>query len=228
MVKSRIDDYLEFDSDELFQIPDNLIRIFGGAVRDSICDDPINDVDILCSTRGSKFLSTLLESKGYHHFDKLSGKEISSMYSDIHVIFEPHTWIKNKKVIQLIRRSVNLNESDIHTYLNTRQKEEMKYLLYRNGFIDLIKNVDLSCCGVSYDKNGLHENFKNAVMHCKYKMFLSNKYGKMYTEKRAISRKIKLQSRGWKEIYSDIDKRDLKIKYMIDEQPDISFIKEYK
>lgn len=44
MVKEKINQYLELDSQELFIDP--LVRIFGGAVRDSIAEDEIRDVDI--------------------------------------------------------------------------------------------------------------------------------------------------------------------------------------
>ena len=52
-IKKRVDDYLGFDSDRLFKSCD-LVRIFGGAIRDSICGDPINDIDILVGSNPIK------------------------------------------------------------------------------------------------------------------------------------------------------------------------------
>ncbi|NBP58141.1 hypothetical protein EBU71_16715, partial [bacterium] len=141
-IKSRLDDYLEFDSDKLFQNKFNLIRVFGGAIRDIIADQPINDIDLLCGSRAVKFVEFVLEKNGYIYFDYLNGKNLQEMYKDIHIISEPHTWIKGKKIVQVIRPTNLKNE-----------------LTYEESFNDLIANVDLSCCGVSWDGKTLHEDY---------------------------------------------------------------------
>ncbi len=36
MIKEKLDEYLEFDSNELFNFKNSLVRVFGGAIRDII------------------------------------------------------------------------------------------------------------------------------------------------------------------------------------------------
>jgi hypothetical protein len=193
IIKNSLDEYLEFDSSELFGSKFNLVRIFGGAIRDIIAGQNIRDIDIICGSRAMSFIESVLERNGYNFLEGLNGKDLQEMYSEIHVICEPHTWIKGKKIIQLIKPS-RLSTS------------------YRLGFEDIIRNVDFSCCGVSYDGNEIFEDFPNAILHCQSKVFSVNKNAKMYSQKRALHRKIKLQDRGWKEIDNTTDiNRDLKI-----------------
>lgn len=197
-VKNRIDEYLEFDSHDIFIDDYRLIRIFGGAVRDSICGDQINDIDVLCGSKSIGFLERLLTTNGYVYMESLAPKDLASVYSDIRVISEPHTWIKGSKVVQVIRPSGMGNDitSDI----------------YRAGFIDLIANVDISCCGLSYDSRGLYEDFPNAIIHAQSKVFSVNKRAKMYSSKRIHHRIGKFEDRGWKEIENNTHvNRDLKI-----------------
>ena len=200
-IKSRIDDYLEFDSDKLFQNKFNLIRVFGGAIRDIIADQPINDIDLLCGSRAFKFVEFVLEKNGYIYFDYLNGKNLQEMYKDIHIISEPHTWIKGKKIVQVIRPTNLKNE-----------------LTYEESFNDLIANVDLSCCGVSWDGQTLHEDYKNAIVHCQNKVFSKNIFAKMYSTERVQHRMAKLLDRGWKEIESEVGiNRDLKLNILVND-----------
>ena len=121
------------------------------------------------------------------------------MYSDIHVICEPHTWIKGDKVVQLIKPCGGFESVSNYTEL----------------FNSLIENVDLSCCGVSYDGK-LNEDFKNAIIHCQSKVFSINRKAKMYSGKRISHRVRKLEMRGWSEIENTVSKnRDLKIDLII-------------
>lgn len=202
-IRKSLNEYLEFDSDELFRSKFNIVRIFGGAIRDIIAGQEINDVDILCGSKAIKYIEMILEKNGYQYMEMLNGKDLQEMYSDIHVINEPHTWIKGKKIVQLIRPS-----------LGFQGKDES---VYRQGFKDLISNVDLSCCGVSYDGDNLYEDYPNAIVHCQSKVFSSNSRAKMYSNKRIHHRKAKLESRGWTEIENKLDlNRDLKINNILD------------
>jgi hypothetical protein len=55
---------------------------------------------------------------------------------------------------------------------NDSTKEE----IYKKSFIDLIRNVDISCCGLSYSlDNGLEEYYKNAILHAHCGVFSVNK-----------------------------------------------------
>jgi hypothetical protein len=205
-IKQKLDDYLEFDSNLLFNRTPTvessikikrLVRVFGGAIRDIIADQPINDVDIMVGSQSFKLVEITLKENGYQFMEGLNGKDLQVMYSDIHVINEPHTWIKGTKIVQLIRPV-------IYKVTNTS--------LYEEGFRDLISNVDLSCCGVSWNGDELHEDFPNAILHCQSKVFSVNKFAKMYSEKRAQHRQFKLEDRGWEKIENkDCINRDLKL-----------------
>lgn len=202
MIEKRItqslSDYLEFDSNEIFVDKSNLIRVFGGAIRDIISNDPINDIDILCGSKSLKFVESILEKSGYYFSDILNGKDIQSMYQDIHVINEPHTWIKGKKIVQLIRPSIGTTQN------------------YEAGFNDLISNVDLSCCGVSFDGFKLYEDYPNSILHCKMGVFSVNTKAKMYSQNRVHHRIRKMVKRGWIEIENTLEaNRDLKIKSVV-------------
>jgi hypothetical protein len=63
-----------------------------------------------------------------------------------------------------------------------------------------MKQIDLSCCGVSYDGKTIKENYLNAIFHCNNRWYSINKKGKMYNDDRTISRTNKLDSRGWTNI----------------------------
>lgn len=213
-IKYKLDEYLEFNSDLLFSTSDDekinvsrLVRVFGGAIRDIIADMPINDIDILSGAISIKPLESILKSNGYVYMDSLTPKDLSSIYHDIKVINEPHTWMKNGKIIQIIR--------PVNKYLNET---------YEKGFINLIQNVDISCCGVSYNGKNLYENYPNAVSHCYSKVFEVNRKAVMYNEKRFIHRKYKLEDRGWRELQDKSDFRDLKINSILNE--DIKYINE--
>ena len=197
-IREKLSQYLEFNCDILFQDKWYLIKIFGGAIRDIIAEQPINDVDILCGSRSLQYVENILEKHGYKFFEHLNGKDLQEMYSDIHVICEPHTWIKGDKVVQLIKPCASCGA--LFGAVN-----------YTELFNCLIENVDLSCCGVSYDGK-LNEDFKNAITHCRHKVFSINRSGKMYSEKRVDHRIEKLRKRGWIEIENTVSKnRDLKI-----------------
>lgn len=197
-IRQSLSEYLEFDSDELFKSKFNLVRVFGGAIRDTIAEQTIHDVDILCGSKALKYIESILEQNGYQYVEMLNGKDLQEMYSEIHIINEPHTWIKGKKIVQLIRPSLGLAGGDES--------------IYRKGFKDLISNVDLSCCGVSYDGETLYEDYPNAIIHCQSKVYSVNNLAKMYSRKRIHHRTAKLIERGWKitENVTNVN-RDMKI-----------------
>jgi len=203
-IKSRLDDYLGFDSNKLFESCD-LIRIFGGAIRDSICDEPINDVDILVGANSLHLLEGFLTSIGWKYMESLTPKDLSAIYNDIHVISEPHTWMKGDKIIQLIKPQFAQS-------IDVKNKKPGIIGIYEQVFNDLISNVDISCCGVSWDGKVLYEDHKGAIVHCQNRVFSINKVATMYSHKRIIHREDKFEKRGWKKIEqnSQID-RNLKL-----------------
>lgn len=181
-IKNRIDEYLEFDSSELF-IGD-LVAIFGGAIRDSLADQPINDIDILVGSDFFNKVNKIIQSKGYIYYDKMTTKDINFLYKNVHIINEPYTYMKNGKIIQLIRPVLPYGSGTN----------------YYDNFKIVLSNVDLSCCGVSFDKYGLSENYECAILHAKNKLFYVNKKAKMYSEDRIYIRMNKLRCRGWTQI----------------------------
>lgn len=256
-IKEKLDDYLEFDSSKLFI--DESVRIFGGAIRDIIAEQEINDIDILLGVnpkrvigagehniqfnRYSEIEKVLLE-EGYIHHSSLGGREITSMYNMLLVIHEPKTWIKGKKIIQLIRPNffrdrikndarwfdfTHLLSTDhkLHTEVHNppRKLSSVEVIHFMNNFA---AQVDLSCCGVSYDGKSLYENIQYAVLHCQNKYFMLNTDGLMFNEARIIYRESKLWKRGWKKINSTDTQliRDFKISSLFSDTQ-LEFIKQW-
>lgn len=218
-IKERLDKYLEFDSDLLFGdtsdyryriMSTRLVRIFGGAIRDIIAGyTHINDIDILVGAKSMPYLEHLLSSNGYLYMDNLTPKGLNDIYKEIKVINEPHTWLKGTKIVQLIRPVHKINND------------------YEKSFRNLISNVDISCCGVSYDGENLYENYPDAVSHARNMVYKSNRQSSMYLYARCEERKRKLNYRGWSEIGTLAVKRDLKLDKLLN-TIEIDFIKEYE
>lgn len=207
-IKEKLDNYLEFDSDILFNIKENnpLIHIFGGSIRDIIADKEINDIDILVGTQTYPYLKKVIEQQGYILMEKLTGKDIQNLYSNVKVISEPFTFIKGNKIIQLIRPRNQSRKS------------------YKENFINLLQNVDISCCAVSYDGKNIYQNYPNAINHCLNLCYTRNKVALMYSHDRAILRMDKLDRRGWTEVSEKKSiNRDLKINELLNNR-----IVEYK
>ena len=224
MIKEKLDEYLEFDSNLLFNRTPilckyggkvkRLVRVFGGAIRDIIAGQPINDVDILVGAQSSRLVELTLKEQGYIYMESLTPKDLSSIYTDIKVINEPRTWVKGTKIVQLIRPVIN------------SLKSESKY--YENGFVDLIQNVDISSCGVSWDGENLYENYPNAIAHCQNFSFYINKNAKMYSHSRSVMRSYKFIERGWRKIDMNDTAvaRDQRIENLLSDKPPIDFVSE--
>lgn len=224
MIKEKLDEYLEFDSKLLFNrtpIDENsikvkrLVRVFGGAIRDIIAGQPINDVDILVGAQSSRLVELTLKEQGYTYMESLTPKDLSSIYTNIKVINEPRTWIKGVKIVQLIRPVIRVTRDS-----------DLRY--YEKGFVDLIQNVDISSCGVSWDGEKLYENYPNAIAHCQNLSFYINKSAKMYSRNRSDMRSYKFISRGWKQIemYDTAVARDQRIQNILSDKPAIEFVSE--
>lgn len=217
-IKKRIDEYLLFNSDRLFKSCD-LIKIFGGAIRDSICGDAIQDIDILVGSKSINIVEHILSLNGYRLIESLIPKDLSNLYSDIQVISEPHTWMNGNQIVQLIRPRITTAKAlvDAMSEIGT-SSENVEGSLYKYNFHKLVSNVDLSCCGVSYDGDKLSEDYPNAILHCKSKVFSVNSGAWMYSHKRINHRIAKLESRGWRAIEDNTSvNRDLKIQHIVGE-----------
>jgi hypothetical protein len=201
-IKKGLDDYLEFDSNLIFKEGDPLI--FGGSLRDIIAGKEIHDVDIIVGPYSCKPLINLLEFLGWTNFEGLYPKDIANLYTDIKIISEPVTFIKDKKIIQLIRPVY-------FTGLDKHKRKPHPTEEYKEVVFDLVSNVDLSPCGIAWDSNFLYECFPNAIVHAQLGVYYENKFAKMRTESRIMNRKVKLENRGWQPIHDLVDLRDLKI-----------------
>ena len=224
MIKEKLDEYLEFDSNLLFNRTPideysiklkRLVRVFGGAIRDIIAGQTINDIDIIVGAQSSRLVELTLKEQGYTYMESLTPKDLSSVYTDIKVINEPRTWIKGVKIVQLIRPVIRVTRDS-----------DLRY--YEKGFIDLIQNVDISSCGVSWDGENLYENFPNAIAHCQNLSFYVNKRAKMYSRNRSDMRTYKFIQRGWKQIEMDDTAvaRDQRIESILSDKPPIDYISE--
>ena len=227
MIKEKLDEYLEFDSNLLFNRTPiqckyeyggkvkRLVRIFGGAIRDIIAGQTINDIDIIVGAQSSKLVELTLKEQGYTYIESLTPKDLSSVYTDIKVINEPRTWMKGIKIVQLIRPVIRVTRDS-----------DLRY--YERGFVDLIQNVDISCCGVSWDGENLYENYPNAIAHCQNLSFYVNKRAKMYSSNRSAMRSYKFIERGWKKIEMNDTAvaRDQRIENLLSDKPPIDFVSE--
>jgi hypothetical protein len=227
MIKEKLDEYLEFDSNLLFNRTPvqseyehsvkvkRLVRIFGGAIRDIISGQTINDIDIIVGAQSCRLVELTLKERGYTYMESLTPKDLSSVYTDIKVINEPRTWLKGNKIVQLIRPVIRVTRNS-----------DLRY--YERGFVDLIQNVDISCCGVSWDGENLYENYPNAIAHCQNLSFYVNRRAKMYSSNRSNMRSYKFISRGWKQIEMDDTAvaRDQRIENLLGDKPPIDFISE--
>jgi hypothetical protein len=181
IVEKSITDYLGFDIKNLYKHDHiDYAYIFGGAIRDSIVGDPINDVDILCLPQSGAIVETYLQKNGYIK-TPLMKKDLNQMYN-CKLIFEPHTYIKRDRIVQLIRPVGSQNEDLIRTFFN------------------ILTNVDLSSSGLYYDRFGVKESITQSLRDVVSKAFRSFPNNQMYDNDRIYQRKRNLIERGWIDI----------------------------
>jgi len=242
-IENRISDYIEFDVKDIFKNGDQIV-IYGGAIRDSLADLEIHDVDIICMPYSAVTLSKFLKSKKYQPLD-LVDVDSFEMYKGISLINEPWTYMNNnKKIIQIIRPVGSISKVVPITCYN------------------LLKEVDISSCGVfleaknaslfnvnkRYNKERnffindleedrivenkmniipeliLKESCRNAIMHCLSKVYEVNECSRMYSVNRLARREHKLQSRGWTVLSDKTIQIDRKIKmYNLNFKPEYDY-----
>lgn len=185
-IKKHLDNYLEFDSNKIFSKTDYLV-VFGGAIRDIVAgdEDKIKDIDIMCLPRSKQIVKDILLSEGYKQYN-LHSPDLFLLYSNIRCIFEPKTFIKGNKIVQLISPTVK----DVSVTFNS----------LKNAFFRILSNVDLSSSGLVYDGEDLYESVINATYHCQNKKFITLMDADMYNKDRVIVRRLNLCEKGWNEI----------------------------
>lgn len=204
-----ISEYLNFDVSKIFDAGDYL-TIFGGAVRDSLAKKEIHDVDILCLPESAKSLAKFLTNDGFIKVD-LYDKTQLEMYNTINCISEPWTFIKDSRIVQIIRPT----KSSGGTLING--VPTLGTLI--DAYYNLLSDVDISACGVfiERDRDGiakLKESHPHAITHCRSSVFEILKNNRMYGDRRTDMRKFKLEDRGWKDISNPDIKDERRVKLM--------------
>ncbi len=204
-IKFELDNYLEFDSSELFNKEHiDLVSIFGGAIRDIVAGQPekIKDIDIIGLPISLSHITDVLLKNGYTKMN-LVKPELHLIYKEIKFIFEPLTYMNNNlKIVQLIRP---------HT-VNVRNSPPNEYHLVRQNYYSLLSNVDLTSSGLFYDGEELFESVNYAYIHCKLKIFEKLPHAVMYNNQRTYLRAEMLMYKGWEELDdTTLVKRAMKI-----------------
>jgi len=198
-IKEILNNYLEFDSNKLFKKTDYLV-IFGGSLRDIVSgsSDKIKDIDIMCLSKSRNIATDILLSEGYIRHDLFS-PDIFMLYTNIKCIFEPKTFIKGNKIVQLITpTNSNANYNTSYGHYNAKIFNDMK-----SNFFEILQNVDLTTSGLVFDGEELFESVRNSYYHCKNKYFHEITGTKMYNEDRIVFRKNNLYNKGFKMVRHD-------------------------
>jgi hypothetical protein len=194
-VYTKLSDYLGFEVKFLLQNTDYSI-IFGGAIRDIIGNVEINDIDIMCFGNSYRMTKQNLEDNGYFESSKLTTKDIAALYSDIHIIYEPATYIKQinneLKIVQLIRPAHVKNFGDNGVAHNNSLNTQLLNFNYA------LENVDINICGVGYStKKGLFEIVDGSIFYILNKCFTVNNNAAMYHKNRIYIRIEKMKNKGY-------------------------------
>ena len=204
-VKKRISDYLDLDIGELFNVADK-IAIFGGAVRDSIANMDIHDVDILCFPKSARKLKDYLEKNTpYTEYKTQPMSAIKNMYKQIHSISEPWTYIwrsagRPDRIIQIIRPAFSAHTISLKFSHFESSGPDPKILQssYEELFDHVLSAVDITACGLAYkEPQGIIVTEKGAFEDAMYKRFTTCPYNGMYSQHRTQERARKLTNRGW-------------------------------
>lgn len=206
LIKEKLDKYLEFDSDELFDKKwVDFASIFGGAIRDIIAgdSDKINDIDIIGLPISLNNISKTLE---YHNYKKMNliKPDLHIIYKDIKFIFEPMTYLNsNQKIVQLIKPQ----------NINNKNRSPSEFQLIRQNYYSLLTNVDLTSSGLFYDGEELYESMNFSYTHCKMKIYEKIPHAMMYNSTRTHQRSEKLKwDKNWKEYDNNLKlNRSIKI-----------------
>ena len=144
-----------------------------------------------------KLRSFLINNKKYKTL-YLYDIDALNMYKGISIIQDPWTLInEHNKIIQIIRPSFGNPKKN-----NSEKLYKSAYYSYKSAYYSLLKNVDLSCCGVfieKYEDNiiRLKESCKNAIIQCSTRTFEINNWSTLYNKDRTNFREYKLTDRGW-------------------------------
>jgi hypothetical protein len=194
-VKAGLDDYLEFDTDVIWKNTD-YCDVYGGATRDILSDNKINDVDFILLPDSQKKVMKILDSNGYVKMDDLTMKHMHEIYKDIRCIFEPITYMKGIKIVQLIKPSTYSKRNN--NYQQIISKRGAFYSM-TNRYYELISEVDMSCSDVAFNGK-LREHCEDAILHCLSRVYKINENAEMLNPDRLYERRNKVERKGFEEI----------------------------
>ena len=191
-IEEKISEYLEFNVNDLFIGVDQAV-IFGGAIRDTLANVNINDIDIMCFSDSYRKLKINLEKNDYFEAKRLCTKDIMNLYSDIRIICEPTTYIKKSnydvKIVQLIRPGF-VKGSD-----NSRNNA---FGVMKLNFENALRNVDINICGVAWNPTkGLYEVVDESIFYILNKYFYVNSNAAMFQRNRIYGRVSKMIDKGF-------------------------------
>jgi hypothetical protein len=182
--------YAGFNINRLLE--NNNAIIFGGALRDIAADESeqICDVDILCDKHCIETIKIFLLKQHYVQYDLYKRLLIDLQTENI--IELPLTFIKDKKIIQLIQMS------DYWTYNNDDPFKEDEPKQDFDKLLSFVSQVDLSCCGLAYHpKMQCKSIIQDAFEACVTKTIFTMPKSRLYDCVRASARIEKLTKRGW-------------------------------
>lgn len=172
-ISIKLSNYVNFDVKRIFDLSDH-IYIYGGALRDILSNNKINDLDITGLPKSLNRLHNFLIDEGFKESEDMIDMEL---YDDS-IINMPFTLIKDDTKIQIIRpkfKTPNINSE----------------------LFDFMSNVDISCCGLYFDGNIIRESVNFALTSCIIKKCWELKGNYMYSEKRFKKRKTKHKNKGF-------------------------------
>jgi len=219
-INEKLSEYCGFDVDLIFNNTDFLV-VFGGAIRDIIQGidvDKINDIDILCLPASKNVAIVVLLENGYSENGFIK-KNLHSIYKDIRYIFEPRTFFKGSKVIQLITPSSVFRPRNLYQHIKNgsgfRDKSKKLYDDMTIPYYDLLSNVDISSSGTFFDGETLYESIDDSIIHCQRRVYRVNDKALMYNYARTMGRVEKLKSHGWNDIDNTIANGDMALERIL-------------
>lgn len=204
----NLNEYLKPADITIFELFQDLTKeealVFGGAVRDGICNDTINDIDLLVLSRAKQKIVNFLDRKGFA-LNYKSNNRIN--YPAI--INEPLTFEKNGVTIQLIRPVPKFNATLKPMIIDLEQ---------------FASNCDIRSCCLCYWTNGKrsflnHDKNLDAFKDCLNKQIYILTETSLFNLRNIRKRVKKLKDKGWeilnKKVYYDLLKENGIIKNQV-------------
>lgn len=198
-VEKGINNYLK-ENKAIFTIQELLGNtdgfVYGGAVRDSLAELPIQDIDIICYSRTRNHLITFLET---HNFEIESNQELDELYHGIKLFHFPLLFTNGSAYIHIIQLNPDHKLTNVYRFGDN-------VVEYRKSQERVIANVDIDICGVYYNPyTGVVEVVPGAIINILKKQFISMPDNIMHLPGRAEQRIKKLEDRGFKNITGKMD-----------------------